>query len=150
MRAVLQRVTQAKLWIDGEIHSQIGQGLLVLVAFAKEETEEEMLWMADKIRQMRIFSDGEGKMNLSVEDIAAEMLMVSQFTLFASTRKGNRPSFTQSAGAEQARAYYDLFLDVSKKQFSGPIATGEFGADMQIEFCNDGPVTIIIDSKTKE
>ncbi len=150
MRAVLQRVTSAELRISGDLHSSIGSGLLVLVAFAKEESLEEMEWLINKIRQMRIFSDADGKMNLSVEDLAGELLIVSQFTLYASTKKGNRPSFIHSAPPDLARKYYDAFLDVSKKNFHGKIATGVFAADMQINLNNDGPVTILLDTKNKE
>ncbi len=150
MRAVLQRVKNAELRISGDIHSTIGPGILVLVAFAKEESQEEMVWLINKIRQMRIFSDADGKMNLSVEDVHGELMIVSQFTLFASTKKGNRPSFIHSAPPELAREYYDAFLDASKKVFSGRIVTGEFGADMQINLNNDGPVTILLDTKNKE
>lgn len=148
MRVVVQRVTEAAVKIDGSIKSEIGLGFLVLVGFEAEDTLGDLEWMAGKITQLRIFSDADDKMNLSIQDVAGEILLISQFTLFASTKKGNRPSFIKSARPEVAIPLYENFI----KFLSAKIATktGTFGADMKVSLVNDGPVTITIDSKTKE
>jgi D-aminoacyl-tRNA deacylase len=150
MRAVVQRVSSASLVIDGEIYSEIQNGFLVLLGIEETDTEEDLLWLVPKIVNMRIFGDDEGKMNLSLLDVSGELMIVSQFTLFASTKKGNRPSFIQSAKPDKAIPLYLQFVEETKKIFSNKVATGKFGADMKITLLNDGPVTILIDSKNKE
>lgn len=150
MRAVIQRVSQASLTIDEQVYSSINQGLLVLLGVHQNDTEEDVDWLAPKIAQMRIFSDQEGKMNLSALDIGASVMVVSQFTLHASTRKGNRPSFIEAAKPDLAIPLYEAFVKAMENYFPDRTATGSFGADMKINFTNDGPVTIIIDSKQKE
>lgn len=150
MRAVIQRCKKVELFIDNKIHSSIGTGLLVLLGVGNEDNIADIEWLAGKISRLRIFSDAEGKMNLSVQDIAGEILVVSQFTLFASTKKGNRPSYIDSAPPEKAIPLYENFIDMLKQESGVNIETGVFGADMSIDLINDGPVTIIIDSKSKE
>lgn len=148
MRAVIQRVSQAKLEIDGQIHSAIHKGLVILLGIEGDDDASDAEWLVNKIRQMRIFSDAEGKMNLSVEDIDGQLLVVSQFTLHASTKKGNRPSFIRAAPPEKAIPLYEHFIDEAGKTLD--CKTGVFGAEMHINLTNDGPVTIIIDSRNKE
>lgn len=150
MRAVIQRCKKVELFIDNKIHSSIGTGLLVLLGVGNEDNIADIEWLAGKISRLRIFSDAEGKMNLSVQDIAGEILVVSQFTLFASTKKGNRPSYIDSAPPEKAIPLYENFIDMLKQESGVNVETGVFGADMSIDLINDGPVTIIIDSKSKE
>ncbi len=150
MRAVIQRVSNASVSIGGHIKSQISRGLLVLVAVEDTDTAEDIEWLAGKIVRLRIFSDDAGLMNRSVQDIGGEILVVSQFTLFASTRKGNRPSYTRSARPEIAVPLYEAFKTRLAVDLGKPIQSGEFGADMQVNLLNDGPVTIIIDSKARE
>jgi D-tyrosyl-tRNA(Tyr) deacylase len=150
MRVVIQRVLNAAVTIDGHLHSQIEVGLLLLAGFEEADTEKDLQWMCDKICQMRIFSDADGKMNLSVMDVKGELLVVSQFTLHASTKKGNRPSFIKAARPEQAIPLYHKFIELLEAKTSKPIRTGVFGADMKVSLVNDGPVTIIIDSKQPE
>lgn len=148
MRAVIQRVNTANVSINQQIKAKIKKGLVVLVAFEAEDQSEDLEWLAQKIINLRIFADKAGKMNLSVQDIAGELLVVSQFTLFASTKKGNRPSFLRSAKPAIAIPLYEKFVALLSTKIS--TQTGTFGADMQINLCNDGPVTIIIDTKDKE
>lgn len=150
MRAVIQRVSNASVSIGGEIKSQIARGLLVLVAVEDADTAEDIEWLSGKIVRLRIFPDDAGLMNRSVQDIGGEILVVSQFTLFASTRKGNRPSYTRSARPEIAVPLYEAFKTRLALDFGKPIQSGEFGADMQVNLLNDGPVTIIVDSKARE
>lgn len=150
MRAVIQRCKKVELFIDNKMHSSIGTGLLVLLGVGNEDNIADIEWLAGKISRLRIFSDAEGKMNLSVQDITGEILVVSQFTLFASTKKGNRPSYIDSAPPEKAIPLYENFIDMLKQESGVNIETGVFGADMSIDLINDGPVTIIIDSKSKE
>jgi D-tyrosyl-tRNA(Tyr) deacylase len=150
MRVVLQRVTSASVSIDTKIHNSIGKGLLVLVGFEESDSSEDIQWISKKIVDLRIFSDNEGKMNLSIKEIQGELLVVSQFTLFASTKKGNRPSFIRSAKPEIAIPLYATFLAELALLHSTPIKTGIFGADMQVSLVNDGPVTISIYSKNRE
>ncbi|RPD50302.1 D-tyrosyl-tRNA(Tyr) deacylase [Hymenobacter sediminis] len=145
MRIVVQRVRQAKVTVEGRITGQIGPGLLVLAGFAPTDTTPVLDWMARKLVQMRIFSDEEGKMNRSVLDIAGEVLVVSQFTLLADARKGNRPSYTEAAPPPIAIPLYEQFVQLVAAQLGRSVATGEFGADMQVELLNDGPVTIVLD-----
>ena len=147
MKIVVQRVKQAQVSIEGQVYSQIKQGLLLLVGVGPEDQLEDLDYAVRKLINMRIFSDAEGKMNLSVKDIEGEILSISQFTLFADTKKGNRPAFTAAAQPGMAEAFYqDLNRELAKEV---PVETGVFGADMQVELINDGPVTIILDTKNK-
>lgn len=150
MIAVIQRVNSASVTINGLVKSSIKAGLLVLLGITHEDNVEDIGWLAAKIAQMRIFSDAESKMNLSVMDVNGEILVVSQFTLFASTKKGNRPSFTEAARPEIAIPLYLKFLEDLQKVVGKEILSGEFGADMKVDLLNDGPVTIIIDSKNRK
>jgi D-tyrosyl-tRNA(Tyr) deacylase len=150
MRALIQRVNNASVISDGELTGSIGQGLLVLLGIEHEDSKEDVIWLVDKIRQMRIFPDAEGKMNLALEDIKGEILLISQFTLHASTKKGNRPSFIKAARPEQAIPLYEYFKEHLSINTGQKIASGTFGADMKVSLVNDGPVTIMIDSKNKE
>ena len=150
MRLVIQRVSEASVTIDGKIYNRVDAGLLLLLGVEDEDTEEDAGWLVQKITNMRIFSDGEGKMNLSVLDIKGEILVVSQFTLHASTKKGNRPGFTKAARPEQAVPLYEYFVEKLKEESGLSVKTGIFGADMQVALLNDGPVTILMDSKNKE
>jgi len=147
MKIIVQRVKQAQVSIEGQVYSQIKQGLLLLVGVGPEDQAEDLDYAVRKLVNMRIFSDAEGKMNLSVKDIKGEILSISQFTLFADTKKGNRPAFTGAAKPEMAEAFYqDLNRELAKEI---PVETGVFGADMQVELINDGPVTIILDTKNR-
>jgi D-aminoacyl-tRNA deacylase len=148
MRFVIQRVSQASVTIEGKVSGEIGRGLLVLVGIAHDDTSEDLDWLVQKLVNMRIFGDEQGKMNLSLQDVNGEILLVSQFTLFASTKKGNRPGFTQSARPETAIPLYEEAI-LRCKGFA-KTETGVFGADMQVALVNDGPVTIIVDSKNRE
>lgn len=150
MRVLIQRVTEARCRIGGEVHSQIGKGLVVLVGIGNDETEEDIAWLTKKLVQLRIFDDSEGVMNLSVQDIAGEVMIVSQFTLHAMTKKGNRPSWIKAAPEAISRPLYEVFVKSVEQALGRKVATGSFGADMQIELTNDGPVTIWIDSKNRE
>ncbi|MEN9420605.1 MAG: hypothetical protein RLZZ107_75 [Bacteroidota bacterium] len=147
MRVVIQRVSEAAVKIDGTIVGEISKGLVVLLGIAQEDTEQDALYLIQKLINLRIFSDADGKMNLSVQDCGGELLVVSQFTLYADTKKGNRPSYIRAARPEQAIPLYEFFLQELQKQFIGPIQTGQFGADMKVSLINDGPVTIIMDSR---
>ena len=150
MRAVIQKVKYAKLIIDSEIYSQIEEGLMVLLGIEDADTKEDIEWLADKIRKLRIFEDENGVMNLSVEDVKGEMMIVSQFTLHASTKKGNRPTYIRASKPEFSKPMYESFVARTREVFAGKVATGVFGANMQIELVNNGPTTIIIDTKNKE
>lgn len=150
MRIVIQRVRHASVSIEGEVHGSIGQGLLVLVGVENGDTIDDALWLADKTVALRIFNDENGVMNRSVIDIGGEVLSISQFTLTASTRKGNRPSHIRAAGHELATQLYEAYTDRVQQRLGRPVPTGVFGADMQVELLNDGPVTIIIDSRLRE
>ena len=145
MKIIVQRVKQAQVSIEGQIHGQIKQGLLLLVGVGPEDQQEDLEYAVRKLVNMRIFSDDEGKMNLSVKDIQGEILSISQFTLFADTKKGNRPAFIGAANPEMASQLYDDFNDLLEKEV--PVKRGVFAADMAIELINDGPVTIILDTK---
>ena len=144
---MIQRVKSASVSIDGRVYNAIQQGLLLLVGVGPEDQQEDLDYAVRKIVNMRIFSDDEGKMNLSVKDIQGEILSVSQFTLFADTKKGNRPAFTGAAKPDMAEAFYQEFNQELAKEVS--VEAGVFGADMQVELVNDGPVTIILDTKNK-
>jgi D-tyrosyl-tRNA(Tyr) deacylase len=150
MRAVIQRVSHASVTINNKVKSRIKNGLLILLGIEENDNENDIDWLVKKTVQMRIFSDTDRKMNLSVQDIKGDVLVISQFTLFASTKKGNRPGFTRSAKPDIAIPLYEQFLSELKKQYGKEIFSGEFGADMKVELLNDGPVTIIIDSKNME
>jgi D-aminoacyl-tRNA deacylase len=147
MRAVIQRVSHARVEINAATIGEIGQGLLVLLGVTHEDGTEDIDWLVKKLVQLRIFNDAEGKMNLSVEDVKGGILVVSQFTLYADSKKGNRPSYIRSAPPAVAVPLYEQFLDALRSRFAGPIATGEFGAMMAVSLLNDGPVTIILDSR---
>ena len=150
MRAVIQRVSEASVRVPEEgYESSIGKGLLVLAAFIDEDTDEDLDWTARKIAAMRIFDDSEGVMNLSVKDVGGEVLAVSQFTLYASTVKGNRPSYIKAAKPDVAIPLYERFLARLREQLGKDVSKGIFGADMKVSLINDGPVTIIVDSKLR-
>lgn len=150
MRAVIQRVTEASVSIDGMLKSSIGAGLLVLIGIEEPDGQEDFEWLAGKISRLRIFDDRDGVMNLSVSEIDGEIIVVSQFTLHASTKKGNRPSYIRSARPESAIPLYESFVRQLSAELGKEVKTGEFGAMMQIRLINDGPVTIVIDSKNRE
>ncbi|MCC2547020.1 D-tyrosyl-tRNA(Tyr) deacylase [Hymenobacter sp. BT175] len=146
MRTVVQRVRHASVTVEGRITGQIGPGLLVLAGFAPDDDTASLDWMARKLVQLRIFSDEEGKMNRSVQDVGGQVLVVSQFTLLADARKGNRPSYIGAAPPPLAISLYEQFVRMLEKLLGQPVPTGEFGADMQVSLLNDGPVTIVLDS----
>ena len=150
MRVVIQRVKHASVTIDGCCKSAIKQGFLVLVGIEEADTEEDADWLCRKISGLRVFDDADGVMNKSVMDIDGEILVVSQFTLMASTKKGNRPSYIRAAGHEHAIPLYEYFCREMGNAIGKPVGTGEFGADMKVELLNDGPVTIWMDTKNKE
>lgn len=150
MRLVLQRVSSASVTVDDVITGQIGPGLLILAGIEHDDTADDLVWLVSKVTQMRIFADAEGKMNLSVKDSGGDLLVVSQFTLHASTKKGNRPSFIRAARPETAIPLYEQFLALLEAEMGKPVARGIFGADMKVALVNDGPVTICIDSRAKE
>lgn len=150
MRAVIQRVSRASVTIDGKIHGQIGNGLLVLLGIEDADTLEDANWLSSKIVNLRIFDDENGVMNVSVKEARGNILLVSQFTLHASTKKGNRPSYIKAAKPEKAIPIYSFMVKNLSDDLGQNIQTGEFGADMKVELLNDGPVTIVIDTKNKE
>lgn len=150
MRAVIQRVQHASVTIDGKLKSQIQKGFLVLLGIEDADTEEDLEWLARKIVALRVFDDEQGVMNRNIQDAGGEILVVSQFTLMASYKKGNRPSWIRAARHEHAIPLYEAFTERLSQDLPGRIQTGEFGADMQVELLNDGPVTICMDTKNKE
>ncbi len=150
MKAIIQRVTKASVTIEGKVNVQISNGLLILLGVGKEDNQEDITWLSNKISNLRIFSDEKGAMNLSLKDIDGDAIVVSQFTLFASTKKGNRPSYLNSAKPEQAIPLYEAFVKQLETDLGKTIGTGIFGADMKVELINDGPVTISIDTKNRE
>jgi D-tyrosyl-tRNA(Tyr) deacylase len=150
MRIVVQRVSEASVRIDGKIVGSISQGLMVLVGVEKIDSLSDADYLIQKLINLRIFNDEEGKMNLSLQDVGGELLIVSQFTLHASTKKGNRPSYIRSARPEQAIPLYTYFIEQAQKEIKSKIQTGEFGADMKVSLINEGPVTIIIDSANRD
>jgi D-tyrosyl-tRNA(Tyr) deacylase len=150
MRAVIQRVSSSSVVISGAVKAAIGPGLLVLLAVDEADSAADIEWLSGKIVRLRIFNDDQGLMNRSVREVGGGLLVVSQFTLFASTKKGNRPSFSRSARPETAIPLYEQFLARLAADFGQPVAAGEFGADMKVSLVNDGPVTIIMDSKNPE
>lgn len=150
MRAVIQRVTHASVTIEGQMKSFIRCGLLVLVGIEDADTMEDREWLSSKIANLRIFNDEQGVMNLSVKEAGGDILIISQFTLFAATKKGNRPSYSRSAKPEVAVPHYEQFILQMEFDLGKKVQTGMFGADMKVELLNDGPVTIIIDTKNRE
>jgi len=150
MRVTIQRVSEASVTIDGQVKSSIGKGLLVFAGFEEADTQEDLEWMSTKIINLRIFQDENEQMNLSVKDVEGEIIIVSQFTLHALTKKGNRPSFIRAAKPDIAIPLYQKFILQVEKDIEKKIGTGEFGADMKVGLINDGPVTINIDSRNKE
>jgi D-tyrosyl-tRNA(Tyr) deacylase len=146
MKALIQRVKNASVSIDGKQKAIIGQGLLILLGITDTDTHAAADWLASKLAQLRVFSDSEGKMNLSLLDFGGEALVVSQFTLYGDARKGNRPSYIQAARPEKAEPLHEYFVAELQKRLSTPVQTGVFGADMQVSLINDGPVTIMIES----
>jgi D-aminoacyl-tRNA deacylase len=150
MRVVIQRVSSASVSVDKKIIGSCSAGLLILAGIEELDTEEDAAWLSAKLVKLRIFSDAEGKMNLSLKEVDGEMLVVSQFTLHASTKKGNRPSYILAARPEKALPLFNVFVEMLKKESGKTVATGEFGAHMEVSLVNDGPVTITIDTKNKE
>ena len=150
MRVVVQRVSQSNVKVSGEVIGEIKEGLMVLVSFVDEDNDTDLGWMTKKIINLRIFNDDEGKMNRSVHEVGGDILLISQFTLHGSTKKGNRPSFIKAAKPDFANVMYERFIKVLEQTLGKEIQTGEFGGDMKVSLINDGPTTIIIDSKDKE
>ena len=150
MRVVIQKVTQASVSIENQIVASIDKGLLVLVGIEDGDTNEDIAWLSSKIVNLRVFDDDNGVMNLSVKEVEGEVLIVSQFTLHASTKKGNRPSYIKAARPEVAIPIYEAFIKQVESLLDKRVPTGQFGAMMQVSLCNDGPVTILIDTKNKE
>ena len=150
MRLILQRVSEASVRIENEVHGQIDHGFLILVGIEHQDEKNDVDWLIQKINGLRVFTDQEGKMNHSIQDVNGSILLISQFTLFASTKKGNRPSYIQAARPEVAIPLYNYFTEELKKHTRLKVETGIFGADMKVSLINDGPVTISIDSKNRE
>ena len=150
MRVLVQRVSSARVEISGKVHGEIGTGLLVFAGFEESDADSDLRWVSAKLTKLRVFSDDEGVMNRSVVDVAGDILAVSQFTLFASVKKGNRPSWSRAAPPALSRPLFDQFVLQLERDFGKKVSTGEFGADMQVYLVNDGPVTIGIDSKAPE
>ena len=150
MRIVIQRVSRASVFINGQVHGQISKGLLVLVGIEDADDQTDVEWLCGKIVNLRIFDDEQGVMNCSVKEVEGNVLLVSQFTLHASTKKGNRPSYIRASKPATAIPLYEKMIEQLEQEMGTPIETGEFGADMQIELINDGPVTICIDSRARE
>ncbi len=150
MKAVIQRVSKASVSIDGTIKSSIDSGLLILLGIEDGDTDEDIEWLSSKMVNLRVFNDENGVMNVSVKDAGGNIILVSQFTLYASTKKGNRPSYNKASKPEFAVPMYEKMIEQLQNDLGKPIQTGTFGADMKVELLNNGPVTIIIDSKNKE
>ena len=150
MRVVIQRVKSASVSIQGNVKCQIKIGLLIFLGIQKDDTDNDVIWLCNKISSLRIFSDDYGKMNLSVKDVNGDIMVVSQFTLHAKTKKGNRPSYVEAASPEKANYFYKMFKLELANILQKKVFSGKFGADMQIKLVNDGPVTIIIDTKNKQ
>lgn len=150
MRLLIQRVKRASVTIEGEVFSRIGQGLMVLVGIEEADNEQDIEWLTGKLLRLRIFDDNEGVMNLDVQQVGGDVMLVSQFTLHASTKKGNRPSYFRAAPEAISRPMYERFVSSVEQALGRDVATGSFGADMAVELVNDGPVTIWIDSKSRE
>ena len=149
MKLVLQRVSEASVTIDGEVKAAIDRGYVILLGITHEDNETDIDWLTSKIKGLRVFTDDKGAMNLSLAEVDGQVLVISQFTLYASTKKGNRPSFLEAARPDQANTLYELFVDTLSRKLDKNIATGSFGADMKVKLVNDGPVTLIIDSKKR-
>lgn len=149
MIAVIQRVSEASVVVDSKVLGEVGKGLLVLLGIENEDNQEDIAWLSKKIINLRIFNDEAGVMNKSLLEIHGELLLISQFTLHASTKKGNRPSYIKAAKPDIAIPLYHAFIDALNHQLPHPVATGQFGADMKVQLVNDGPVTILIDTKNK-
>ena len=150
MRIVIQRVLQCSVEVEGKIIGEIGKGMAILLGIEEADTQEDIDWLCGKISRLRIFDDENGVMNLDVQQAEGRVIVISQFTLFASTKKGNRPSYIRSAGEKISRPMYEKFVARVEAELGQKVPTGEFGADMQVSLVNDGPVTIWIDSKNKE
>ena len=150
MRVVVQRVSQSNVKVSEEVIGEINEGLMVLISFVDEDNDIDLEWMTKKIVNLRIFNDDDGKMNRSVQDLGGDILLISQFTLHGSTKKGNRPSFIKAAKPDFANVMYERFIKILEQSMGKGIQTGEFGGDMKVSLINDGPTTIIIDSKNKE
>jgi D-tyrosyl-tRNA(Tyr) deacylase len=150
MRVVIQRVSEASVHIQNGKHAEIGKGLLVLLGIEESDSEDDIAWICGKITRLRIFNDADGIMNLAINEVGGKILIVSQFTLYASTKKGNRPSYIRAAGPEIAIPVYNKFIRDLVAQTKVPVSTGVFGAEMEVKLINNGPVTIIIDSKNRE
>ena len=150
MKIVIQRVKESSVEIDNKIKAEIGKGLLVLIGISQEDNKLDVEWLVNKVLNIRIFNDSDGIMNKSIIDIKGEILIISQFTLMALTKKGNRPSYIKSASHEIAIPFYNYFIELLESKLNNKIKTGIFGADMKVRLINDGPVTIIIDSKNRE
>ncbi|MDR3187820.1 MAG: D-tyrosyl-tRNA(Tyr) deacylase [Prevotellaceae bacterium] len=150
MRLLIQRVLEASVAIGGAVKASAGKGILVLAGFEEADSEEDLLWGAAKLARLRIFDDEQGVMNLSLQDVNGEVIVVSQFTLHAQTKKGNRPSYIRAARPERAAMLYSKFVELVQAELKKPVGTGEFGANMQVSLVNDGPVTIWIDTKQKD
>ena len=150
MKLVIQRVSEASVSISGKVKSSIGPGLLVLLGIAVNDTVEDISWLTRKLSELRVFNDKEGVMNISIKDSGGDILVISQFTLLATTKKGNRPSYINAAGADHAIPLYQTFLSTLETICGKPVYSGEFGADMQVRLLNDGPVTILIDSQRRD
>jgi len=150
MRVVIQRVSGASVEIDGKEHASVGRGMLILLGIEHEDTEEDVQWLTRKVSQLRIFNDAQGVMNLSVNETGGDILVVSQFTLHAKTKKGNRPSYIRAAPPEKAIPLYEGFIRDLQKKIAGKVKSGVFGAKMKVSLVNDGPVTLLIDTKRKE
>lgn len=150
MRILLQRVSYAQVAIAGAVHSEIGQGFLLLLGIEEADGQDDIDFLCKKVAQIRLFNDAEGVMNLSLQEVEGSLMVVSQFTLYASTKKGNRPSYIRAARPEKAIPLYGAFVQRLQELTQKPVATGIFGADMQVSLCNDGPVTILIDSKMRD
>jgi D-tyrosyl-tRNA(Tyr) deacylase len=149
MRAVIQRVSRASVRVEGALKGSIDTGLVVLLGIDREDSEEDLIWMSNKIPQLRVFEDEDGKINLDMIQAKGGMAVVSQFTLFGNVRKGNRPSFNRSADPDLAIPLYEAFISKMEDKLSKPVVTGQFGAMIEVELTNDGPVTLVIDSKNK-
>ena len=150
MRILLQRVSHAQVAIAGVVHSEIGQGFLLLLGIEEADGQDDVDFLCKKVTQIRLFNDAEGVMNLSLQEVESSLMVVSQFTLYASTKKGNRPSYIRAARPEKAIPLYEAFVQRLQELTQKPVATGVFGADMQVSLCNDGPITIFIDSKMRD
>ena len=150
MRVLVQRVSKSSVSVNGQLIASIGNGMMLLVGFEESDTSEDIAWMTAKLCKLRIYDDSNGVMNLSIQDVDGELIIVSQFTLHAQTKKGSRPSYIKAARPEQAIPLYQEFISAMEKELGKPVQTGEFGAEMMVELVNDGPVTIWIDTKNKE